>query len=48
MSRYLPTLPEVSRELITILAATLLASYVISKVPAFKRLVQSNTVPSPV
>jgi hypothetical protein len=45
--KFLPSLPQVSREALAVLAATLLASWVISKVPAFKKLVQDNSPPSP-
>lgn len=45
--RYLPSLPAVSREAIAVLAATVLASWVISKVPALQQLVRENSPPSP-
>jgi hypothetical protein len=47
MSRYLPNLPQVSREVIAVLVATVVASWVISKVPALRDLVRQNTPPNP-
>jgi hypothetical protein len=47
LKRYLPSLPQVSQEAIAILAATVLASWVISKVPAWRDLVRENSPPSP-
>ena len=41
---YLPTLPQVSREVLAMLAATLIAAFVISKVPAWKQLVRDNSL----
>lgn len=40
--KYLPTLPQISRELVAVLVATLGAAYLISKVPAWKQLVREN------
>ncbi len=45
--RYLPSLPQVSKETLAVLAATVIASWVISKVPAWQRLVRENSPPSP-
>lgn len=44
LKRYLPSLPQVSREAITVLAATLLAAWLISKVPAWQRLVREGSL----
>lgn len=44
---YLPSLPQVSREAIAVLAATVVAAYVITKVPALQRLVRGGSIPSP-
>jgi hypothetical protein len=44
---FLPSLPQVSREVLAVLAATLLASWVISKVPAWQKLVRENSPPNP-
>lgn len=46
-SKYLPTVPAIARETLLILAATIGAAWLISKVPAWQRLVRGNTVPSP-
>lgn len=44
---YLPSLPQFTSEVLAVLGATLLASFIISKVPAFARLVRDNTPPGP-
>jgi len=41
---YLPTLPQLSREVLVVLGATLIAAYAISKVPAWKQLVRDNSL----
>lgn len=46
-SKYLPTVPAIARETLLILAATVAASWLISKVPAWQRLVRGNSIPSP-
>lgn len=46
-AKYLPTLPAIARETLTVLAATVVAAWVISKVPAWQRLVRGNSIPSP-
>lgn len=43
---YLPTLPQVSRETLAVLAATVIAAWVISHVPALSRLVRASSTPS--
>jgi hypothetical protein len=47
LKAYLPTFPQVSRETLAVLAATVIAAWVISKVPALSRLVRAGSVPSP-
>lgn len=47
LKTYLPSLPQVSRETIAVLAATLIAAFVIAKVPALSRLVRDGSIPSP-
>ena len=47
IKKFIPTAPQVSREAIAILAATLIASWVISKVPAWAKLVRENSPPNP-
>lgn len=44
LNRYLPSLPQVSREVVTMLAATLLVAYVIARVPAWQRLVRESSL----
>lgn len=44
---YLPSMPQVSREVIAVLAATVVAAFVIAKVPALQRLVRGGSIPSP-
>lgn len=44
---YLPTLPQVSRETVAVLAATVVAAWLISQVPALQRLVRGGSIPSP-
>lgn len=47
LKTYLPTIGQVSREAIAVLVATVLASWVISKVPAWRDLVRENSPPTP-
>lgn len=47
LKRYLPSLPQVSRETIALLAATVLAAWIVSKVPAWQRLVRDGSLPNP-
>lgn len=47
MASYLPSVPQLARETIAVLAATVLAVWIISKWPAAQRMVRGNTVPSP-
>ena len=44
IKKFLPTLPQISREMVAILVATLGAAWVISKVPAWSRLVRENSL----
>lgn len=46
-TKYLPTAPQVSRELLAVLAATLGAAWLISKVPSWQKLVRESSLPSP-
>jgi len=43
-AQFLPSLPQLSREVIAVLGATLIAAWVISKVPAWKQLVRDNSL----
>lgn len=47
VNRYLPSLSQVTRETLAVLAATVVAAWVISKSPTLQRLVRGNTLPSP-
>ena len=44
MNAYIPSIPQVSRELLAVLIATLGAAWIISRVPAWKRLVSENSL----
>ena len=46
-SRYLPSLQQVSRETLAVLAAPLLAAWVINRWPAARELVRGSAVPGP-
>lgn len=46
-TKYLPTVPAIVRESLLILAGTVLAAWLISRVPAWQRLVRGNSIPSP-
>lgn len=43
MKAWLPTLPEIGRETIIILSGALLAALILSRLPAVRNFVQSNT-----
>jgi hypothetical protein len=43
-ARYLPTLPQLTAETISILFATLVAAYIISQFPPLQKLVSNNSV----
>lgn len=45
---YLPTWPQLARETIAVLLATVAAAWIISKVPEWRALVvRDNSIPSP-
>lgn len=44
MKNFLPNLPAISRETLAVLAATLIAAYIISRFPAVQRFVSANSV----
>ena len=41
---YLPTLPQLSKETIAVLVATLAAAWIISRFPAVQQFIQDNSV----
>ena len=41
---YLPSVPQVSREAITVLAGVLIAAYIISRFPKLKTFVEGNSL----
>ncbi len=43
MKNWIPTLPEIGRETIIIMAGALLAALILSRLPAVRNFVQSNT-----
>lgn len=44
---YLPSLPQLTSEILAVLGATIFVSLLISNVPALQKLVRDNTVPGP-
>ena len=44
ISKFLPSAPAVSREVLVVLAGTVLAAYIISRVPALQQFVLSSSV----
>lgn len=44
MKTYLPSLPQISRETIAVLVATIAAAYIISRFPAVQRFVRDNSL----
>lgn len=44
MKGYLPGLPQVSREVIAVLIATVAAAWIISQFPAVRKLVRDNSL----
>jgi hypothetical protein len=44
---YLPSFPQFTSELLAVLGATIVASFIISRVPALSKLVRDNTPPGP-
>lgn len=47
LSSYLPPLPKVTQETVALLAATVIAAWLISKSPRLRELVRGNQLPSP-
>ena len=41
---YIPSAPQVSREVIAVLIATIAAAWIISRFPAVQRLVKQNSI----
>lgn len=46
-NKYIPSLDKVSQEVIAVLAATVVAAWLISKIPALQKLVRGNSLPTP-
>jgi len=44
MKNWLPSLPAISRETLAVLAATLIAAYIISRFPQVQRFINENSV----
>jgi hypothetical protein len=44
MEKFLPSLPQISRETIAVLAATVVAAWIISKFPPVQKLVRENSI----
>lgn len=44
LKNFVPTLPEISKEALTVLAGLLIASYLISRFPAVQRFVASSSI----
>jgi uncharacterized protein (UPF0333 family) len=44
LKNYLPSLPQLSKETLAVLGATLLAAWVISRFPAVSKFVSDNSV----
>ena len=42
--KYIPTLPEISKEAITVIAGLIIAAYVISQFPAVQKFVTGNSI----
>lgn len=43
MNKWIPTLPEIGRETIIIMASALLAALILSRLPAVRNYIQANT-----
>lgn len=43
MKAFIPTLPEIGRETLIIMAGALIAALIMSRIPALRSFVQSNT-----
>lgn len=44
MKNYLPDLPQISRETLAVLAASLLAAFIISRFPQVQKFINDNSV----
>ena len=44
MSKFIPTVPEVTRETITLLAGLLIAAWVLSRFPKLQNYVRSSSI----
>lgn len=44
IGKYLPSLPQLAAETVAVLAATLIAAYLISRFPSVQRFVSDNSV----
>jgi hypothetical protein len=44
VKEFLPSLPQISREVIAVLIATVLAAWIISRFPAVRELVRENSL----
>jgi hypothetical protein len=44
MAKFIPTLPEVSRETITVLAGLLIAAYILSRFPNLAKFVSGQSI----
>lgn len=44
LKAFIPTLPEISKEAITVIAGLLIASYLISRFPAVQKFVAGNSI----
>jgi len=42
MNKWIPTLPEISRETMTVLAAMLISAWILSQFPAVKEFIDKN------
>jgi hypothetical protein len=43
LNKFIPSLPEVARETVVIMAGALLAALILSRLPAVRTFIQSNT-----
>lgn len=44
IKNFVPTIPAISRETLAVLAASVLAAYVISRFPAVQKFIKDNSV----
>jgi len=47
LKHYFPDLPKLSQEVIAVLAATVIAAWIISRSPTLRELVRQNSPPGP-